>query len=55
MCQEGELFKLIAIILIIQHTSIRIYGAILSSTVAEYAGEERVNTQLIVVADGQSI
>jgi hypothetical protein len=48
-----DLFKLITIVLILQHTSVGINSAIFpDATVAENARKERVNAQLIAVADG---
>jgi hypothetical protein len=46
-------FKLITIVFIVQHGAIGIDRRILPHAVAEDTGKERVNTALIVGADGQ--
>ena len=47
--------ELIPIVLVVQHSAIRVDGSVFSAAVAEDAGEERMNAQLIVVADGQLV
>jgi hypothetical protein len=50
---RGRLLKLIPVILILQYAAIGIDGTVLPDAVAENAGEEGVNAQFIVLADGQ--
>jgi hypothetical protein len=49
---RGNSFKFISIILIIQHRPIGIYRPILTVAVAENAGKEQMNAQLVTVTDG---